>query len=134
MSATHSRHRPFALLVTHGALGEELVRTVESILGVQSDVHTLSNAGYSTDDLTAAVEERVHSVPAECPVVLFTDLAAGSCGIASRRATFSGRDVRRITGINLPMLLEFFHYRETLPLDELVPRLETKGKAGIVVL
>jgi hypothetical protein len=30
------------------------------------------------------------------------------------------------------MLLEFFHYRETMPLDELITRLEMKGKAGIV--
>jgi mannose/fructose-specific phosphotransferase system component IIA len=134
MSAMHSRHRPFALLVTHGALGEELVRTAESILGVQTDVYTLSNAGYSIDDLTAAVTERVRSVAAERPIMLFTDLAAGSCGIASRRAQFPERDVRRIAGINLPMLLEFFHYRDTLPLEELLPRLETKGKAGIVVL
>ncbi len=133
MSATDDRHRPFALLVTHGALGEELVKTAEAILGVQTDVTTLSNTGYGSDELAEAIEERVRSVPAERPVVLFTDLAAGSCGIASRRARCDGRDVRRITGINLPMLLEFFHYRDTLPLDELLPRLETKGKAGIVV-
>ncbi len=134
MSATHPRHRPFALLVTHGALGAELVRTAESILGVQTDVYTLSNADYSIDDLTAEVGERVRSVAEERPIVMFTDLAAGSCGIASRRAQVPERDIRRITGINLPMLLEFFHYRDTLPLDELLPRLETKGKAGIVIL
>jgi mannose/fructose-specific phosphotransferase system component IIA len=119
-------------LVT-GALGG-LVRTVESILGAQSDVETLSNAAYSIDGLIAAVEERVHSIPAERSIVLFTDLAAGSCGIASRRALFPEQDVRRISGINLPMLLEFFHYRDTLPLDELLPRLESKGRAGIAVL
>ena len=133
MGATHDRHRPFALLVTHGALGAELVKTAESILGVQTDVYTLSNQGYGADDLVEAIQERVGSVPADRPVVVFTDLAAGSCGIASRRAGGTGREVRRITGINLPMLLEFFHYRDTLPLDELMARLEAKGRAGIAV-
>ena len=133
MSATPDRHRPLALLVTHGALGAELVKTAESILGIQTDVCTLSNRGLGSDDLVAAIQERVRSLSAGRPVVLFTDLAAGSCGIASRRAEWGDRDVRRITGINLPMLLEFFHYRDTLPLDELMARLETKGKAGIAL-
>ena len=133
MSAPHDRRRPFAILVTHGALGAELVKTAESILGVQTEVYTLSNRGLGGDDLVGTIQERVRSVPVERPIVLFTDLAAGSCGIASRRASWGDRDVRRITGINLPMLLEFFHYRDTLPLDELMARLETKGRAGIAL-
>lgn len=128
-----TRHQPLALLVTHGALGQELVRTVEAILGHQAEVSTLSNSGLSADALRAAIEERILGMPASQPVVLFTDLAAGSCGIASRRVDVAGREVRRLTGVNLPMLLEFFHYRDTMPLDELTARLETKGKAGITV-
>ncbi|HEX7079160.1 MAG TPA: hypothetical protein VF363_12125 [Candidatus Eisenbacteria bacterium] len=126
--------RPVALLVTHGVLGRELVRTVESILGVQEDVVTVSNSGLSADGLTEAIEKGIRGVPDGVPIVLFSDLAAGSCGIATRRAAVDHRPLRRITGINLPMLLEFFHYRDTLPLDELLPRMEAKGKAGIVVL
>ena len=125
--------RPLALLVTHGALGRELVRTVEAILGPQTEVDTLSNDGLSADGLRAAIEERIRAAPAAQPVFLFTDLAAGSCGIASRRVDCADRPVRRLTGVNLPMLLEFFHYRDTMPVDELVARLETKGKAGIII-
>jgi mannose/fructose-specific phosphotransferase system component IIA len=134
MNPAQVPQRPFALLVTHAALGSELLRTVEAILGAQSDVFVLSNDGLSSDALSRAIEERVRGVPGERPVVVFTDLAAGSCGIASRRADHGDRLVRKVTGVNLPMLLEFFHYRDTLPLDELLPRLEAKGKAGITVL
>jgi mannose/fructose-specific phosphotransferase system component IIA len=126
-------HRPVGLLVTHAALGQELLRTVESILGAQADAFVLSNDGFSGEGLSKAIEDRVRDVPVERPVVVFTDLAAGSCGIASRRAECGPRVVRKITGVNLPMLLEFFHYRDTLPLEELLPRLESKGKAGITV-
>jgi len=126
--------RPFALLVTHGVLGEELVRTVGAILGPQTDTITISNSGLSSDALTTAIESRLSEIPSDAPVVLFTDLAAGSCGIASRRIAPSERPFRRITGVNLPMLLEFFHYRDTLSLDELLPRMEAKGKAGSLVL
>ena len=126
--------RPFAFLVTHGVLGEELVRTVGSILGPQTETITISNNGLSSDALTEAIERRLADIPPDAPVVLFTDLAAGSCGIASRHVAPSERPFRRITGVNLPMLLEFFHYRDTLSLDELLPRMEAKGKAGIVLL
>jgi len=126
--------RPIALLVTHGTLGEELIRTVASILGHQTEVETLSNTGLSADGLAEAIEQRLAGLPESAPVVLFTDLAAGSCGIASRRVGRGGRALRKITGVNLPMLLEFFHYRDTLSLDELLPRMEAKGKAGIVLL
>jgi PTS system mannose-specific IIA component len=127
-----SHRHPLALLVTHGTLGQELVRTVERILGHQTDVITLSNDGLSAEGLRDAIEGRVGESPAPQPVVLFSDLAAGSCGVASRRVAVEGRVIRCITGVNLPMLLEFFHYRETMPLDELITRLEMKGKAGIV--
>ena len=129
-----SELRPVAVLVTHGVLGEELVRTAEAILGPQGDVVTMSNRGLSSDALSEAIGRRVAGLPARAPVVLFTDLAAGSCGIASRHVSRDGAPIRKITGVNLPMLLEFFHYRDTLPLDELLPRMEAKGRAGIVIL
>ncbi|MGH7681450.1 MAG: PTS sugar transporter subunit IIA [Candidatus Eiseniibacteriota bacterium] len=127
-------HRPVGIFVTHGVLGEELARTVEAILGPQEDVATVSNSGLSADALAAAIDQEVAKLPAETPIVLFTDLAAGSCGIASRRVDREGRTIRKITGVNLPMLLEFFHYRDALSLDELLPRMEAKGKAGILIL
>jgi len=128
-----NRARPVAVLVTHGVLGEELLRTASTILGVQSEVLTLSNTGLSADGLQDAIQRLVAGVPEEAPIVIITDLAAGSCGIASRRLGANGRVLRKITGVNLPMLLEFLHYRDTLPLDELLPRMEAKGKAGILL-
>ncbi len=126
--------RTVALLVTHGTLGDELVRTVAAILGPQGDFATVSNTGLTADALAEAIDREVAKHPPDTPIVLFTDLAAGSCGIASRRVGCEGKLIRRITGVNLPMLLEFFHYRDTLSLDELLPRMEAKGKAGILIL
>jgi mannose/fructose-specific phosphotransferase system component IIA len=125
--------RPTALLVTHGTLGHEMVRTVESILGPQTDVLTVSNSGLSAEGLVDRIVAVVAAAPEGSPIVMFSDLAAGSCGIAARRAALGERPLMRIAGMNLPMLLEFFHYRDVLPLDQLLPRMEAKGRAGIVV-
>ena len=124
--------RPAAVLVTHGVLGTELVRTVERILGPQGDAVVVSNEGLSAEGLVAAIENALAFLPAGQPAVVFSDLAAGSCGLAARRAGAPDRTVMPITGANLPMLLEFFHYRSSIPLQELLPRMETKGRAGIV--
>lgn len=127
-----SAPRPAALLVTHGVLGQEMLRTVERILGAQGDVHVVSNEGLSAEGLVSAIESGLSALPPLQPAVVFSDLAAGSCGVAVRRASAGGRIVRRISGANLPMLIEFFHYRDTLPLDDLLPRMEAKARAGIV--
>lgn len=124
--------RPAAVLVTHGVLGTELVRTVERILGPQADVVVVSNEGLSAEGLVAAICDALTALPEGQEAVVVSDLAAGSCGLAAKRAEDGGRSVRRISGANLPLLLEFFHYRGTVPLDELIPRMETKGRAGIV--
>ena len=129
-----NRPRPVALLVTHAELGQELIRTAEAILGVQGDVLAVSNAGLSTEALAEAIDGLVLALPEGTPVVILADLAAGSCGMAARRAGAEGRRISRITGVNLPMLLEFFHNRDTVPFDELLVRLEAKGRAGIVTL
>ncbi|HTM01285.1 MAG TPA: hypothetical protein VL503_09215 [Candidatus Omnitrophota bacterium] len=133
MNGSAGGARPVAILVTHGVLGEELVRTVEAILGAQSEVITVSNSGLSADGLRDRIDAEIAGLPEGMPVVLFSDLAAGSCGIATRRADPAARTVKRIAGVNLPMLLEFFYNRDAIPLEQLLARMEAKGKAGIVL-
>jgi mannose/fructose-specific phosphotransferase system component IIA len=133
MNGSAGGARPGAILVTHGVLGEELVRTVEAILGAQSEVITVSNSGLSADGLRDRIDAEIAGLPEGVPVVLFSDLAAGSCGIATRRADPAARTVKRIAGVNLPMLLEFFYNRDAIPLEQLLARMEAKGKAGIVL-
>lgn len=133
MNGSAGGARPVAVLVTHGVLGEELVRTVEAILGAQSAVITVSNSGLSADGLRDRIDAEIAGLPEGVPVVLFSDLAAGSCGIATRRADPAARTVKRIAGVNLPMLLEFFYNRDAIPLEQLLARMEAKGKAGIVL-
>jgi len=133
MNGSAGGARPVAILVTHGVLGEELVRTVEAILGAQSEVITVSNSGLSADGLRDRIDAEIAGLPEGMPVVLFSDLAAGSCGIATRRADPAARTVKRIAGVNLPMLLEFFFNRDAIPLEQLLARMEAKGKAGIVL-
>ncbi|MBD3236706.1 MAG: hypothetical protein GF330_08385 [Candidatus Eisenbacteria bacterium] len=116
------------VLVTHGQLGAELLRTAESILGPQPRVRFLSNAGLSAQDLATRLDEALAGAG---PVVLFVDLGGGSCGHICAVARRDHPKVLVARGVNLPMLLEFLHHRDRVPLSELKARLRSKGREGI---
>jgi PTS system N-acetylgalactosamine-specific IIA component len=118
------------VVVAHGKMARGLVNAVGRISGMEEGVlEPVSNQGRSPDELKALILERVGTGPC----VVFTDLGAGSCTLAAR---LSCRDLGRVavvTGVNLPMLLEFVFHRD-LDFDELLPRLEEKARAGIRIL
>ena len=123
-----------ALLVTHGKLGDALLEAAERIVGRLEGVVVLSNDGLSRDALTEAVRERVKAFGPEGGV-LFVDVAGGSCaqaalGVAAREAA---GPTPVITGVNLPMLLDFAHHRADLEPRALAARLAEKAQAAVVV-
>lgn len=121
-----------AFLVTHGNVGREMVHACEKILGAQPGVETFSNDDTSIEGLTRLLRERLPDE--QGTVFLFTDLLGGSCSHACREVQRSTPGVHVFTGINLPMLLEFFHYRDRTTDEELVQRLLSRARDGIQVL
>jgi mannose/fructose-specific phosphotransferase system component IIA len=124
-----------ALLVTHGHVGDALLEAAERIVGKLPDVGVLSNDGLSRESLTAAVRERVQAF-GPAGGLLFVDVAGGSCAqaallVAAREAP---GPTPVLCGVNLPMLLDFSHHRETLDPRALADRLRAKGQAAVVVL
>jgi PTS system mannose-specific IIA component len=121
------------LLVTHGDLGGELLSTAQLIVGPQDGVRVLSNKELSTESLCGALQKELLSY-GEDETIVFVDVAGGSCHSACKAAQNIPKTVRVISGVNLPMVLEFFHYRERMPFSELVERILTKGRVGIQAL
>ncbi len=124
------------ILVTHGDLGQELLRTVESILGPQTDVRVHSNAGQSHQTLLDSVERILAEAQGgdANPVVLFVDLQVGSCGHACRLVSRGQPEVLLAYGVNLPMLLEFFAHRGRVDRAELKARMLRKGREAVQLL
>lgn len=115
------------VLVTHGGMAQGMVDAVRRISGAPADaLVAVSNDGRSPDDLRTALTE----VLGDGPVVVFTDLGAGSCTLAARLTCAQRGRVAVVCGVNLPMLLDFVFHR-TLPLDELAVRLVDKGRSGV---
>ncbi len=115
------------LVVTHGTLADGLVDAVRRIAGVEDDgLVPISNEGQSRETLCAILEAAAGTERA----VIFTDMGTGSCAVAARlTCRDNGRRVV-VSGVNLPMLLDFVFHRD-LPFSELVPRLLERARKAV---
>ena len=115
------------VVIAHGDMATGLIDAVRHIAGVTGDfLRPLSNRGLGPD----ALAQEVRSLAAGEPTIVFTDLQSGSCGFAARRCVQDSPNLVVVSGVNLPILLEFVMRRQ-LPLDQLVPFLLAKGRASI---
>jgi mannose/fructose-specific phosphotransferase system component IIA len=115
------------LVVAHASIAAGLVEGVRQIAGVGEEALAgLSNVGCSPETL----RERLTEALGQGPAIVFTDLGSGSCAFAARRIALERPDTAVVTGVNLPILLDFVFHRDA-PLAELVERLVEKGKAGV---
>jgi PTS system mannose-specific IIA component len=121
------------IVVTHGSLGKELIRTAEEIVGPQEGIEFISNTGSSLQGLSDEVRGVITRHPGAKPY-LFVDLLGGSCGFVCQELRRHSPGVVIFSGVNLPMILEFIHYRDRVDDAELRERLLTRGRDGIRVL
>lgn len=121
------------LVVTHGGLGEELVRVVSLVLGPVDDLGFVSNRGRSAKDVTAAVRDWISARPdgGAGGVIVFIDDFGGSCANAAQLAVQGGPPSAILTGVNLAMVLDFLTWRDSLSVPELARRLVEKGRQAI---
>jgi mannose/fructose-specific phosphotransferase system component IIA len=117
------------IIIGHGDLAVGLIDATRSITGIAPDaLQGISNTGKAPDALVRDLAALLDGGP----TVIFTDLQAGSCAFCARRLCREHGGTALITGVNLPMLVDFAMNR-TLPLDELLARLVDRGRSGITM-
>lgn len=113
------------VVVAHAGLAEALVNCVNRIAGASDALVAISNEGLAPDELQSRVAVAVGPGPA----IVFVDLSSGSCAFAGRTVAAEHGGIAVITGVNLPMLLDFVFHRD-MELGELVERVVYKAHAG----
>ena len=97
------------LVVTHGNLGKELLKSAELIVGTQNNTLALGLFhGDSIDQFREKVIDAVESLDDGDGVLIFADLYGGSPSniIALSMKEICERHITEcITGVNLPMVL-----------------------------
>jgi N-acetylgalactosamine PTS system EIIA component len=120
---------PRAIVAGHGEFAAGLVSAVQQITGkgdlfVPVAVHKLS-----VQDIEALLREKMMEAGVK---VIFTDLQAGSCTMASRRILRGMEDAVLIAGTNLPILLDFV-FAEGKPAPEAARHAAERGRSAISV-
>jgi PTS system N-acetylgalactosamine-specific IIA component len=134
MSET-SRHsgsirQPRAIVAGHGDFAAGLVSAVQQITGRGNVFRPISARDLSATDLDEVLRRAVDESGVR---VIFTDLQAGSCSMASRRVLRDRPDVLLVAGANLPMLLDFV-FADTLPPIEAARHALERGRDAIIAI
>jgi mannose/fructose-specific phosphotransferase system component IIA len=114
------------VVVAHGVLAAALVGEAERISGELGVLTAVSNSECGLGD----IERRLADAVGTGAAVIFVDMPCGSCFFAAMRTARDRKDIRVVTGVNLPMLLDFVSHR-TLPPADGAARAAGKGSDAI---
>ena len=131
MRQTSNSNTVPGIIFAHGNVGEALREAVEGMIGLLDDFIAISNADAGPDE----IEERLQVIYQKyrdyhC-IFIFIDLFGSSCWKAARLLSLRNKNIRIITGVNLPMLLSFLTKRDRFPVDDLENLVREAGKRGI---
>jgi PTS system N-acetylgalactosamine-specific IIA component len=120
---------PRAIVAGHGDFAAGLISAVQQITGRGDQLVPVAVQKLSVTDIEALLREKMVAAGVN---VIFTDLQAGSCTMASRRILRGMDDAVLIAGANLPTLLDFVFAEGKSPSDAARHAAE-RGRAAIAV-
>ena len=121
---------PRAIVAGHGDFATGLISAVEQISGRGRLLLPVSVKQLGVEDIEALLKDEMIAAGVR---VIFTDLAAGSCTMASRRILRGMDDAILVAGVNLPTLLDFVFADAMTPVEAARHAAE-RGKASITAL
>jgi PTS system ascorbate-specific IIA component len=120
------------LLITHGALGESLLRAAAHTLGRQPE--RAEHIGVTAHDLPESLlvqgREALARVDDGSGVLVITDMYGATPANVAARLLANGR-IEGLSGANLPMVVRALAHRE-LPLAEVVEKARSGAADGVV--
>jgi PTS system N-acetylgalactosamine-specific IIA component len=128
-SSGHPATKPRAIVAGHGDFAAGLISAVQQITGRGDQLVPVAVQKLSVTDIEALLREKMMTAGV---TVIFTDLQAGSCTMASRRILRGMEDAVLIAGANLPTLLDFVFADGKSPSDAARHAAE-RGRAAISV-
>lgn len=120
------------LVVAHGNLAREILAAAEMIAGtIEKSAAVGIEPGQSVESIRESIVAAMNAV-SEGGAIVMTDMFGGTPSNMSL-SFLDDSKVEVVTGVNLPMVIEFASKREKLPFSELAAVLTECGKESILV-
>jgi PTS system ascorbate-specific IIA component len=121
------------LLLGHGSLADAVLAGARAVLG-QLPLETRA-LGLGSDEnagqFALRAAQAARALERGEGVLVLTDLYGATPNNAYERLRHEGIALRRVSGLNLPMLLRVYNYPE-LPLEELARTAAAGGRNGVI--
>jgi len=121
--------KPKIVLMTHGRVGEEMIQSLDMIVGITEEVYAVPLfPGQTLERYVAQVSEILENQ--DVPSILLVDLFGGTPSNCA--SSLSAKyDVEIVSGVNVPMLVEAVQVRGLFNGEELRQQLISGGCNGI---
>jgi len=121
------------VIVTHGLLAQEILKTAEFIIGSLEGCATVSIDGSKGPEATRQdISGAIESVSKGAGVLVLTDMFGGTPSNISLSFLEEGR-VEVLTGVNLPMLIKAVQVRDKAALAEAAQTIGDYARKSITV-
>ncbi len=121
------------VIVTHGLLGQEVLKTAEFIVGSLENCATVSIDGSrGPDSMRETIREAIEGVAKGHGVLVLTDMFGGTPSNISLSFLEPGR-VEVLTGVNLPMLIKAVQVRDKMNLSDAAQTIGEYSRKSITV-
>jgi len=122
------------IVVTHGNMCVELIKTAEMVIGECQNIVAIPFLCHeSCEDRTLKIEQIISQVNQGDGVVIFTDLMGGNCCNISGMF-LKDEKIAILTGVNLPMIINLVNHRNEGSFDDIVANVQKAGIKSIVNL
>ncbi len=120
------------VVVTHAGLATSLLAAVSMITGSSDFSEAVElHPDDPADELVARIGKALGRVGTDGAIIM-TDMFGGTPSNAAMSFLQEGK-VEVVTGVNLPMLVEYFSRRERMPLEELCASLQRCGRESVII-
>ena len=121
------------VLVGHGTLAPEVLRSIESVLG--HPVPNMVAVGATLDDTLGSLREKISAATASVEqgdgTIILTDMYGDTATNVSMVLAREAR-IQVVTGSNLPIIVKVISARHEMPLEELASFIVEYGREHIL--
>lgn len=120
------------VVVTHAGLATSLIAAATMITGSNDCCEAVElHVDDPADGLVARIAEALAKVGTDGAIIM-TDMFGGTPSNAAMSFLQEGK-VEVVTGVNLPMMVDFFSRRERMTLEDLCASLQRCGRESVIV-